>query len=80
MIYPLKLRSTQDAVTLSNVIAKSGEDVKITFGHVTVDPRSVLGLFALVGKNASLVGPDHMQPTKFRRLVEQIKGAIPING
>ena len=76
MIYPIKIKSAKDVTHISEVIAKSGENITITYQNITIDPRSVLGLFTIVGKNAHIVGPDHMSPEKFSRVLKQLGNAI----
>lgn len=72
MTHPIKITSEKDISHISKVCAQSGENVLITYKNITIDPRSVLGLFAIIGKMATLVGPDHMDPAKFVKLVKQL--------
>lgn len=76
MIYPIKIKSAKDVTHISELIAQSGENITITYQNITIDPRSVLGLFTMVGKNATLVGPDHMSPEKFSRLLKKLGCAV----
>lgn len=76
MVYPITIKSADDITRISEVCAQSGENISITYKHMTIDPRSVLGLFAIVGKNAALVGPDHMNPKKFAKLIKQLGTTI----
>ena len=76
MVYPIKIKSAEDATKVSNVIAQTGENIFIHCGNIILDPRSVLGLLLLVGKDALLVGPDHMNPDKFSRLINKLGTAV----
>lgn len=76
MVYPIKIKSAEDVAKVSNVIAQTGENISIHYGNITLDPRSVLGLFMLVGKDALLVGPDHMNPDKFSRLINKLGASV----
>jgi hypothetical protein len=37
-----------------------------------IDPRSILGLFAFIGKDALLVAPDNLNPKYFMKLVKKM--------
>lgn len=76
MIYPIRIKSAKDVAHISEVCAQSGENVSITYQHMTFDPRSILGLFTIVGKEATLVGPDHMNPDNFMKLVKKLGAAV----
>ena len=76
MIYPITIKSAKDVARVSNICAESGENVSITYQNMTFDPRSVFGLFNIVGKQATLVGPDHMNPDSFMRLVKKLGAAV----
>ena len=38
-----------------------------------LDARSLLGLFALVGKKANVVAEDNVDPRAFRKLVDKME-------
>lgn len=76
MVYPIRINSIADAYKISNLVAQSGENISINYGSITLDPRSVLGLAMLIGKDALLVGPDHMDPSKFASVIEKIGAAV----
>lgn len=72
MVYPVHIKSTEDAIRICEEAAAADLGVTISCGNVILDPRSILGLLALVGKEALLVAPDHSDPYEFRHLIEKI--------
>ena len=72
MTYPIQIKNSRDAVRLSKEAAAADLGVTISCGTIILDPRSVLGLMALVGKQALLVAPDHSNPNEFRELIRKI--------
>ena len=50
-----------------------GKTVVVKYGgNAMIDPRSILGLFAFVGKDALLVAPDDLNPNYFMKLVKRM--------
>jgi hypothetical protein len=72
MTYPIQIKNSRDAVRLSKEAAAADLGVTISCGTIILDPRSVLGLLALIGKQALLVAPDHSNPNEFRELIKKL--------
>ena len=72
MVYPIQIKDARDAAKISEASAAADLDVTISCGPVIIDPRSILGLLALIGKDALLVAPDHINPCEFRQLINKI--------
>ena len=72
MVYPIQIESTEDAIRICKEAAAADLGVTISCGLVILDPRSILGLLALIGKEALLVAPDHSNPNEFRELIKKI--------
>ena len=72
MVYPVQIKSIEDAVKICQEAAAADLGVTISCGTTIIDPRSILGLLALVGKEALLVAPDHSNPDEFRHLIKKI--------
>ena len=72
MVYPLALKSCEHARQLSEVAAESGLRLTVSFNNTVLDPRSILGLLTLVGKNVMLVAPDHSSPKDFWKLIQKV--------
>ena len=47
-------------------------EVGLSSGTTMLDARSLLGLFALVGKKATVVAEDNVDPHKFSTLVAKM--------
>ena len=72
MIYPIFMKDTKDVERVSAVAAEAGVDMSVSCGNAMIDPRSILGLFTFMGKDALLVAPDDMSPNYFMRLVKKM--------
>lgn len=72
MICPIIMKDEKDVQRVSKVAADAGIDMSVTCGTAMIDPRSILGLFNFVGKEALLVAPDDMNPNYFMRLVKKM--------
>jgi hypothetical protein len=72
VVYPIQIESTEDAIRICKEAAAADLGVTISCGSVILDPRSILGLLALIGKQALLVAPDHSNPNEFRELIKKI--------
>ena len=72
MICPIYMENVKDVQKVSNIAAQSGVDMTISCGTITLDPRSILGLFALMGKEVLLVAPDNTDPIHFMSLVKKM--------
>ena len=66
------MNTKEDVVRVSEEAANAGIDMSVSCGYVMIDPRSILGLFSLIGKDALLVAPDDMNPQYFQRLVKRM--------
>ena len=72
MVYPICFKSPADVTRISDTIANTGIPMYVSCGNVYIDARSVLGLFALIGKDVLLVAPDGMNPQKFMKLAQSL--------
>ena len=72
MVYPIQIKDARDAAKISEASAAADLGVTISYGTIVLDPRSILGLLALVGKSVLLVAPDHSSPYEFRQLIKKI--------
>ena len=72
MICPIYMENVKDVQKVSNIAAQSGIDMTISCGTIAIDPRSILGLFALMGRKVLLVAPDNTNPTHFMSLVKKM--------
>lgn len=69
---PIIMRTIQDVERVSHIAATSGVGFTVTNGHAIIDPRSILGLITMMGKEATLVAPDGIEYSEFMRLVKRM--------
>jgi hypothetical protein len=63
MVKAIKLNSIKDALNLSNYASGLSLDTSVHSKSAIVDARSVMGLYALVGRDDLLfVAPDNANP------------------
>ncbi len=72
MICPIFMKDAKDVERVSAVAAEAGIDMSVSCGADMIDPRSILGLFTFMGKDAILVAPDDLNPNYFMRLVKKM--------
>ena len=57
---------------ISELASRMPYEVWLSTDTVMLDARSLLGLYALVGKKARVVAEDDVNPRSFSRLVEKM--------
>ena len=73
MVYEIKLDKLEDAKNLNDAALNYNGKLMVSCGSTIVDAKSILALFALIGrKNIKLVAPDHDNPSKFAEVVKKI--------
>lgn len=72
MTYNIELKTKEDVMKLNKEASKQPFDIFVSYGNVTVDARSLLALFTIIGKCVNLVAPDHVKPDKFSKFVEKL--------
>ena len=61
-----------DVERVNRVAVESGIEMSVKCEHFMIDPKSILGLFAIVGKDAELVLPDDLNERTVKRLVKRM--------
>ena len=72
MIYTVQLNSVEDIQKLCEIAAEQPFEINVSKGLVTVNARSLLALFTLIGEKVNLVAPDHADPHKFIEAVKKM--------
>ena len=73
MVYEIRLNSPKDVKNLNDAAFNYDGKLTVSSGAVTVDAKSILALFALIGKkNIKLVAPDHEKHEKFIAFLEEL--------
>ena len=73
MTKTIDIKSKEQVEKISELASQAPSGVWLRTGAVMLDARSLLGLFALVGKRASVVVGDHVNPKAFGHLVDQMR-------
>lgn len=72
MIKEIEIRSEAQVQKINKLACKAPYEVWLSSGSIMLDARSLLGLYALVGKRAKVVTEDDIDPRTVDRLVEQM--------
>ena len=72
MTYTIQLDSTADIQKLCEIAAEQPFEINVSKGCVTVNAKSLLALFTLIGEKVNLVAPDHADPQKFIEAVKKM--------
>lgn len=73
MVREIDITSAKQVERINLLASKVPYEVWLNCGTVMLDARSLLGLFDLVGKHASVVVEDDVDPKRFRRLVAEME-------
>ena len=72
MICEIEIKNGAQIEKINRLAANAPYEVWLSSGSMTMDARSLLGLFALIGKKAHVVAEDSVDPRAFSRLVSKM--------
>ena len=72
MFREIEIRNEAQVEKINQLACDAPYEVWLSSGSVMLDARSLLGLFALVGKKAHVVVEDHVTPRAFQELVTKM--------
>lgn len=72
MMKELDIKSTEQVRQISELASEAPYEVWISTDVVMLDARSLLGLYALVGKRVRVVAEDDVDPKQFFKLVSKM--------
>lgn len=72
MNYPYKIETKEDLFRLSELASHEDFNIYISTNSVMLDAKSLLALFSILGKEVSLVAPDHTDNSKFSKFIEKL--------
>ena len=73
MSYQVNALSKTDILKLNKEATKEDYNISVSSGTITVDARSLLALFTLIGKNVTVNAPDHLNdPNVFVNFIKRI--------
>ena len=73
MIKELNIKDTKQVQHISELASEAPYKVFLATDTVMLDARSLLGLYALVGKRVNVVAADHANPRSFEKLVSEME-------
>ena len=68
----IDIKSKEQVRKISELACKAPYEVWLDDGTVMLDARSLLGILSLVGKRASVVAEDDVNPHSFSKLVDKM--------
>lgn len=73
MVYSTRLESKEDVARLNKEATKQMVKVLVESGSILVDARSLLALYALIGKEIKLIVSDRMDSKEFLNFIKKVK-------
>ena len=72
MVREIEIKDQSQVEKINRLACEAPYEVWLSSGTVMLDARSLLGLFALVGKKARVVVADNVNPKAFGKLVDKM--------
>ena len=72
MTYTVQLDKVEDIQKLSEIASEQPFEINVSKGCITVNAKSLLALFTLIGEKVNLVAPDHANPQEFMDAVKKM--------
>lgn len=72
MVHPITLKTKEDVLRLNDLATKENFNLKVSTGSIIIDAKSLLALFALIGKKVNLVASDRTDPETFSNFIKKI--------
>ena len=72
MTYTIQIDDKDDIMKLSEIASQQPFEINVSKGLVTVNAKSLLALFTLIGEKVNLVAPDHADPQQFIDAVKKM--------
>ena len=72
MYREIEIKDEAQVEKINKLACETPYEVWLSSGSIMLDARSLLGLFALVGKKAHVVVEDYVTPRSFQKLVTKM--------
>lgn len=72
MLKEIEIKSEAQVEKINKLACDAPYEVWLSSGTVMLDARSLLGLFALVGRKANVVVDDDVAPRSFQKLIAKM--------
>ena len=70
--YPFKIETKEDLLRLSELASKEDFSIYLSTNSALFDAKSLLALFTILGKEVSLIAPDHADSQKFSKFIDKL--------
>lgn len=70
--HPFKAESKEDLQRLSELASQEDYNIYLSTSTAMFDAKSLLALFTILGKEVSLIAPDHADGEKFTKFIEKL--------
>ena len=73
MVYLTELKNKEDVLRLNKEATKNLIKILVESGSILVDARSLLALYALIGKKVKLIASDREDAKEFTNFVKRVR-------
>ena len=73
MLREIEIKNNEQVEKINRLACQAPYEVWLSTDTLLLDARSLLGLFALVGKKAEVVAEDDVNPKAFDKLVAKMR-------
>lgn len=73
MFKEIEIKDKAQVEKINKLACDAPYEVWLSSGSVMLDARSLLGLYALIGKRVHVVAEDDVNPAAFSRLVDSME-------
>ena len=70
--HPFKVETKEDLYRLSALASQEDFNIYLSTSTAMFDAKSLLALFTILGKEVSLIAPDHADDNKFAKFIEKL--------
>ena len=72
MLKEIEIKDKAQVERINRLACKAPYEVWLSCGDMMLDARSLLGLFALVGRKAQVVVEDDVAPRSFQKMIARM--------
>ena len=76
MVTPVKFKTKEDLFRFSELASKQDFNIYIGTEYGQLDAKSLLALFAILGREVNIVAPDHASADKFIKFLDEYNSAV----
>ena len=76
MVTPVKFETKEDLLRFSELASKQDFNIYIGTEYGQLDAKSLLALFAILGREVNIVAPDHASADKFIKFLDEYNSAV----